>query len=90
MPHSREDTVGRKPFGGSFDDRPVKVTRLRIVTNHRRRGACFGYCRRKAKETGRPQTPMAGDAAAVPEPAVWTLLVIGLVVWFFGRRTCAT
>ena len=29
------------------------------------------------------------DAAAVPEPAAWTLLVIGLSLWSFGRRTCA-
>ena len=29
------------------------------------------------------------DMAAVPEPATWTLLVIGLVFWLFGRRTCA-
>ncbi len=30
------------------------------------------------------------DVAAVPEPSAWTLLVIGLVLWLFGRRTCAT
>ena len=30
------------------------------------------------------------DVAAVPEPAAWTLLAIGLVLWLFGRRTCAT
>ncbi len=30
------------------------------------------------------------DVAAVPEPGAWTLLVIGLVLWLFGRRTCAT
>ena len=29
------------------------------------------------------------DVAAVPEPGAWTLLVIGLVLWLFGRRTCA-
>ena len=29
------------------------------------------------------------DLAAVPEPAAWTLLVIGLPLWLFGRRTCA-
>ena len=29
------------------------------------------------------------DVAAVPEPAAWALLVIGLVLWLFGRRTCA-
>ena len=30
------------------------------------------------------------NVAAVPEPAAWTLLVMGSVVWLFGRRTCAT
>ncbi len=30
------------------------------------------------------------DMAAVPEPAAWTLLVIGVVFWLFGPRTCAT
>ena len=30
------------------------------------------------------------DVAAVPEPAAWTLLVIGFVLWLFSRRTCAT
>ena len=29
------------------------------------------------------------DVAAVPEPGAWAMLVIGLVVWLFGRRTCA-
>ena len=29
------------------------------------------------------------DVAAVPEPAAWTLLVIGFVLWLFSRRTCA-
>ena len=29
------------------------------------------------------------DAAVVPEPAAWTLLVNGVVFWLFGRRTCA-
>ena len=29
------------------------------------------------------------DAAAVPEPMAWTLLLIGLPLWLIGRRTCA-
>ena len=29
------------------------------------------------------------DGAAVPEPGAWTLLVIGLSLWLFSRRTCA-
>ena len=28
------------------------------------------------------------DMAAVPEPGAWTLLVLGVGFWLFGRRTC--
>ena len=36
------------------------------------------------------QGPRVALAAAVPEPGTCTLAVIGLVLWLFGRRICAT
>ena len=40
------------------------------------------------QDGGYGQGPRAALAAAVPEPGTWTLAVIGLVLWLFGRRTC--
>ena len=73
--------------GGQVRDRQRRwLGRRRLERRRRLRQRRLCHCLRRWRLRAGTEDGCGGGAGV----GAWTLLVIGLVLWFFGRRTCAT